>query len=114
MNPADLGTIEVYRGEDWSWTILNLFNSTPIDMTGFGTVWTSEARVTVTATDEVTIAVDATSAATGLITLSLTRVQTMVDAQSLGFDVFCATSNNSRLLAVYTGTLAFSGVYTRA
>lgn len=112
MTPADLGQLDVYRDEDWTWTISNLYDEAAIDMTGFGTAWEAQARITPTDDDALDITVDITDAAEGLITLSMPRAVTVLGQDSMGFDVFATSADGSRRLAVYTGTLAFTGPYT--
>jgi hypothetical protein len=113
-SPVDLGTIPVYRDADWSWQIQNNGpTGSPIDMTAFGTVWTSMARTNLAAADAVTITVDASQAATGLIVLSLTHAATAALAVTLlHFDVFAAASGGTPVNAVYTGELQVDGAYT--
>lgn len=109
--------IAVWRGDSLSvplrfWS--DAAKTIPVDLTGFGSVFTAQARRSTSATSDVPFAVDATAAATGLLTLGLTPTQTAALVNgSYGFDVQAANGGATSVTTLLTGRLTVAGDFTR-
>ncbi len=117
--PAVIPTlIPLYRGDSFSMPV-RVFSdaeqTTPVDLTLFGSVFTAQLRTTFRAAVEVPFDVDDTDAATGVLVLSLTPAQTgALDRGSYGFDAQAANADATVVTTLIAGKLAVSGDYTRA
>ena len=92
-----------------TWTINDQVNGTGVDLTTIATTWTSGLRQAVGAQPEVNWAIDASSASTGKLVLSLTGSQTssMVNGNSTAhwyFDVE-GTGGSTSPQTLYKGQL---------
>lgn len=85
----------------------------PVDLTAFGTVFTSQARTDRLAPIAIAFTVDASLASTGVLTLKLTAAQTAaLNGSKYFFDVQAANSDASVVTTIVTGSLVLSGEYT--
>lgn len=89
----------------------------PVDLSGYGTGWTSQLRRSATSAGHVDFTVDVTKIADPTdprLTLSLTGTQTTaMTASGYGFDVQ-ATGGGQTPFTVWQGKLVMAGEYTHA
>jgi len=75
--PTNVGTLNVYAGDTFSQTFTFKEDEEAINLVTAGwTGWTAQYRKNASSTTAVSFAVNASSAATGQITISLTATQT--------------------------------------
>lgn len=109
--------IELYRGD--SRTIKFNFYSddeqtVPVDLTAYGTVWTGNIRKK---PDEVlleTLTIDASDAATGSFTVTLTPASwdELAGVKSMGWDVQVAAADGSSVTTLVAGRFQVTPDYT--
>lgn len=110
--------VNVWRGDSLSipvrvWS--DAAKTVPVDLTGFGSVFTAQARRTFSDTAFVAFAVASSAAITGQLTLSLTPAQTAALVNgAYGFDVQAADAGGTSVTTLLTGELAVSGDFTHA
>lgn len=77
MGPGIVPPDAVYAGDDWSRTFTFTQNGSPVDLVSAGwSGWQAQWRPSAGSTVDQQMTVDATNAATGVIVLSLSGVQT--------------------------------------
>jgi hypothetical protein len=81
----DIGTYEVVTGDPLEIDHqVNKPDGSPMDLTTFGTSWSAMLRQSYSSVDVQSFAIDATSASTGLLKLTLTAAQTTSMATAPG------------------------------
>lgn len=106
---------KAYRGDDCRLEFDLITIAGPVNLAGFGTVWTAQARPSASdATSwDFTVTVDAPN---GKISLRALGSATSVWPDQVGFDVQCVDSGQSPPVTttVVAGTIAVDGEFTRA
>jgi len=104
--------LQAYRGDDYSVAIqVNKPDTTPVNLTVYGTTWKAQARTSRVATVAYDFTVDATAAATGRLVLALTSEVTATLPALIGFDIQGTVGDV--ITTILSGKIQVSGEWTR-